>query len=114
MVLNGDALFDFDKFDVKPAAALVLEKAAKNIKALARKGTVIRVNGYTDGVGSDDYNNKLSERRAEAVANWLASKGLPRSAIKTSGFGKADPVASNADPRGRAQNRRVVIFLTNP
>lgn len=114
MVLNGDALFEFDKFDVKPAAALVLEKAAKNIKALAHKGTVIRVNGYTDGVGSDDYNNKLSERRAEAVANWLASKGLPRSGIKTSGFGKADPVASNADPRGRAQNRRVVIFLTNP
>ena len=112
MIMNGDALFDFDKFDIKPAAARVLDKAAKNIQALWRKGTVIRINGYTDSVGSDDYNNRLSDRRAQAVANWLSSKGLQRSAIKPSGFGKANPVAPNTDDRGRAKNRRVEIFLT--
>ena len=71
MVLNGDALFDFDKFDVKPAASKVLQKAVQNIRALQRKGTRVHINGYTDSVGSDVYNNRLSEQRAEAVANWL-------------------------------------------
>jgi outer membrane protein OmpA-like peptidoglycan-associated protein len=114
MILNGDVLFDFDKFDIKPAAVKVLEKAAKNIQALWRNGTVIRINGYTDSVGTNDYNNKLSDRRAQAVANWLASKGLQRSAIKPFGFGKANPVAPNNNDRGRAKNRRVEIFLTRP
>ena len=112
MILNGDALFDFDKSDIKPAALLVLVKAAKNIRALWRNGTLIRINGYTDGVGSDDYNNRLSARRADAVANLLASQGVQKTAIKTSGFGKANPVASNSDPKARAKNRRVEIFLT--
>ena len=114
MILNGDVLFDFDKFDIKPAAVKVLEKATKNIQALWRNGTVIRINGYTDSVGTNDYNNKLSDRRAQAVANWLASKGLQRSAIKPFGFGKANPVAPNNNDRGRAKNRRVEIFLTRP
>jgi len=79
MILNGDVLFDFDKSDIKPAAVKVLDKAAKNIKALWRSGTVIRINGYTDSVGDDNYNNRLSERRAQAVANWLSSQGLQKS-----------------------------------
>jgi outer membrane protein OmpA-like peptidoglycan-associated protein len=112
MILNGDVLFDFDKFDIKPAAVWVLDKAAKNIKALWRNGTVIHINGYTDSVGSDDYNNMLSERRAQVVANWLSLQGLQKSAIRPSGFGKANPVEPNIDARGRAKNRRVEIFLT--
>jgi outer membrane protein OmpA-like peptidoglycan-associated protein len=114
MILNGDVLFDFDKSDVKPAAVKVLDKAAKNINALWRNGTLVRINGYTDNIGSDDYNNRLSERRAQAVANWLSSHGVQKSAMKPSGFGKANPVAPNNDARGRAKNRRVEIFLTRP
>jgi outer membrane protein OmpA-like peptidoglycan-associated protein len=109
MILNGDVLFDFDKSDIKPAAVNVLGKAAKNIKALWRNGTVIRINGYTDSGGTDDYSSRLSERRAQAVADWLS---LQKSAIRPSGFGKANPVAPNNDARGRAKNRRVEIFLT--
>ena len=112
MILDGGVLFDFDKSDIKPAAARVLDQANKNIQSLWRNGTIIRVNGYTDSVGSDEYNNRLSDRRAQAVANWLSSKGVQRSAIKTSGFGEANPVAPNSDARGRAKNRRVEIFLT--
>lgn len=112
MMLDGDVLFDFDKVDIKPAAVTVLEKTAKNIRALWRNGTVIRVIGYTDAVGPDDYNNKLSDRRAQVVANWLASKGLQRSAMQPSGLGKANPVAPNTDDKGRAKNRRVEIILT--
>jgi outer membrane protein OmpA-like peptidoglycan-associated protein len=112
MILNGDVLFGFDKSDIKPAAIPALEKAARNIQALWRNGTVIRIAGYTDGVGSDDYNIRLSDRRAQVVANWLAVNGVQRSAIATSGFGKANPVAPNNDDAGRAKNRRVEIFLT--
>jgi outer membrane protein OmpA-like peptidoglycan-associated protein len=93
---------------------MVLQKAVQNIKALQRKGTKIHINGYTDSVGNDVYNNRLSEQRAEAVANWLSSHGLQRSTISTHGFGKSNPVAPNTDDKGRAKNRRVVIFLTNP
>jgi outer membrane protein OmpA-like peptidoglycan-associated protein len=114
MVLNGDSMFGFDKSDIKATAMPVLEKAAKNVKALWRKGTVIHVNGYTDSVGTDDYNNQLSERRARAVADWLSSQGVERSVIKPSGFGKANPIASNFDEKSRAKNRRVEIFLTRP
>ena len=112
MILNGDVLFDFDKFDIKPAAVTALEKAARNIQALWRKGTVIRINGFTDSVGTDDYNNKLSGQRAQAVANWLSSKGLEKSAIESSWFGKAYPVAPNSNSEGRAKNRRVEIYLS--
>lgn len=111
MILDGETMFDFDKSAIKPTAIPVLEQAARNIKALWRKGTEIRVNGYTDSIGSDDYNNALSERRAQAVTDWLSSKGLEKSAIKPSGFGKANPLAPNTDAKGRGKNRRVAIFL---
>jgi outer membrane protein OmpA-like peptidoglycan-associated protein len=114
MILNGDAVFDFDKSDIKPAAKAVLEKAAKNIKALWRDGTIIRINGYTDNVGSAEYNIQLSLRRAQAVADWLAWQGLQKSAMMPRGFGTANPAAPNADASGRAKNRRVEIFLTRP
>jgi outer membrane protein OmpA-like peptidoglycan-associated protein len=114
MILNGDAVFDFDKSDIKPAAKAVLEKAAKNIKALWRDGTAIRINGYTDNVGGDEYNNQLSMRRAQAVADWLSSWGLLKSAMTPRGYGTANPVAPNTDANGRAKNRRVEIFLTRP
>ncbi|WP_152911231.1 OmpA family protein, partial [Burkholderia cenocepacia] len=67
--------------------------------------------GFTDSVGSDDYNLALSKRRAESVAAYLKAHGLKTDSMTVSGRGKADPVASNATPEGRASNRRVEIRL---
>lgn len=111
IILNGDVLFDFDKSNVKPEAVKVLDIAAKTIKSVWRNGSTVLVNGYTDNIGSDDYNNTLSERRAQAVAHWFLSRGLPYSVMKPRGFGKANPVAPNNDAIGRAKNRRVEIFV---
>jgi len=115
VVLQGDVLFDFDKSIVKPEANKPLTDAAAIVKSASRAGSVVLVNGYTDSVGDDTYNIHLSERRAAAVAQWfIAHNYFPASMIRTRGFGKANPVASNADDAGRARNRRVEIFLLNP
>ena len=71
------------------------------------------VDGYTDSKGSDTYNKKLSERRAKAVADYLATHGITGGFIKVAGFGEADPVADNATAEGRAHNRRVVLRRTD-
>ena len=112
IILKGDALFDFDKSDIKPDAVKVLDVAAKTIQSVWRDGSVVLVNGYTDSVGSDDYNQGLSERRAQAVAHWFPTRGIPYSVIKTQGFGKSNPVSPNTKPGGRAQNRRVEIYVS--
>lgn len=114
IVLDGDVLFDFDKSDLKPASGPVLDRAAQTVKSVWRNGSIVPVNGYTDGVGSDDYNNGLSERRAQAVAHALVKRGLPISVMRPRGFGKANPVASNNDSAGRARNRRVEIYVLRP
>jgi outer membrane protein OmpA-like peptidoglycan-associated protein len=111
IILNGDVLFDFDKSDIKPAAVKVLDVAAKTIKSVWRDGSVVLVNGYTDNVGCDDYNLRLSERRAQAVAHWFPSRGLPYSVMRPRGFGKKNPVAPNTGQADRAKNRRVEVFV---
>jgi outer membrane protein OmpA-like peptidoglycan-associated protein len=111
VILNGDVLFDFGKSDIKPEAGKALDAAAAKIKSIWRNGSVILVNGYTDDIGSDGFNNRLSDRRAQAVAYSFLSRGLPYSVMRPQGFGKANPVASNANPAGRAKNRRVEIFV---
>lgn len=68
------------------------------------------VEGYTDSIGSDAYNMKLSERRAETVRDFMVSKGISPTRITTRGFGKANPIASNKTAEGRAENRRVEII----
>jgi len=109
---GGKVLFDFNKADLKPEArrqlAVVLQ-AMKEQPALQ-----VQIVGHTDSVGSDEYNMKLSQRRAESVANYLVQNGVPRQNIKTDWRGKREPVASNATAAGRAQNRRVEITLTPP
>jgi len=113
--LAADVLFDFDKADLLPKAEETLQKAADLIKQRNAKGTV-RIEGHTDAKGSDAYNQKLSERRAEAVKRWFESHGLPEH-FSTAGFGAKKPVAPNTkadgsdDPEGRAKNRRVEIIL---
>ncbi len=107
MTLNSDANFDFDKAVLKPAGQANLDKFLSDLAGA--KVTGISVVGHTDSVGSDAYNQKLSEQRAAAVANYLASKGVPAAAIKASGKGEAQPVADNSTKAGRAANRRVDV-----
>jgi len=73
----------------------------------------IEIQGYTDSVGADAYNLNLSRKRAEAVKAYLVSKGVHDSVLTAKGYGKADPIASNATAEGRAQNRRVAFVVTN-
>jgi outer membrane protein OmpA-like peptidoglycan-associated protein len=115
--LPADVLFDFDKADILPRAQKALHQAATIIRDRA-KGTV-RIEGHTDSKGSATYNQKLSERRAVAVKDWLVNKeGLRAVTFVTQGFGATRPKVPNTkpdgsdDPQGRQQNRRVEIILT--
>jgi outer membrane protein OmpA-like peptidoglycan-associated protein len=99
--------FDFDKSAIRPDAVPVLNEAAETLKAAG--GIAVIVEGHTDSVGSDAYNQKLSQRRADAVRQYLAKHGIPANRITTEGFGESRPVASNDTADGRAQNRRVEL-----
>ena len=92
---------------MKAPARVKLDELAAQMQGADIKA--IHVVGYTDGVGTDAYNDKLSERRANAVRDYLVSKGVSSNLIDTEGRGKRDPVASNATAAGRAQNRRVDV-----
>jgi outer membrane protein OmpA-like peptidoglycan-associated protein len=115
--LNADVLFDFDKADVLPKAEETLQKAADAIRQRGPKGTV-RVEGHTDSKGDDNYNMKLSVRRADAIRNWFVQKGgLSGVNFGTKGLGETQPVAPNTNPdgsdnpEGRQKNRRVTIVM---
>ncbi|MEY2479939.1 MAG: hypothetical protein QOI04_866 [Verrucomicrobiota bacterium] len=113
--LQGEILFDFDKATLRSAAEATLAGVASLIKKYP-KPTVL-IEGHTDGKGSQSYNQKLSERRAVSVKNWLAAHGIADRAIRTNGLGASRPVAPNAkpdgsdDPEGRQKNRRVEITI---
>ncbi len=102
-------LYDFDSDVIKP-------DAGSNLRALAASldkypGTNLLVVGHTDQVGTASYNQSLSERRANAAANYLASQGVLRSRIGTRGMGEGDPIATNDTELGRQQNRRVEVAI---
>jgi outer membrane protein OmpA-like peptidoglycan-associated protein len=107
ITLSGDALFDFDKSNLRPDAVEALDTIVQKYKGASLKS--MNIVGHTDSKGSDAYNQALSERRAASVREYLASQGLDGSKISTSGRGEADPVASNDTADGRQQNRRVHI-----
>ncbi|NTX25705.1 OmpA family protein [Burkholderia pyrrocinia] len=107
--LSADANFDTAKATLKPAAQTRLDELIK-LAGGVRIGT-LTVNGYTDSVGSEAYNQDLSERRARAVANYLQEHGLKAERFVSHGYGKADPVDSNATEGGRARNRRVEVMM---
>jgi OOP family OmpA-OmpF porin len=99
--------FDFSKAKLTPAGRKIVADAAGVLKA--NPTLHVDVNGYTDSVGSDAYNRRLSERRASTVADALVEEGIDRSRLHVKGFGEADPVADNKTAEGRARNRRVEI-----
>ena len=112
--LAADVLFDFDKWELRPEAGPALDKLVAVLQAYPKAAVLIE--GHTDGKGNDQYNQKLSERRAESVRGWLAAQGVG-AAMSTRGWGKSRPVAPNTkpsgadDPEGRQKNRRVEITL---
>jgi outer membrane protein OmpA-like peptidoglycan-associated protein len=111
LIVNmSDVLFDTGKYTLKPNTQVSLAKVAGILQAYP--GLKLQVEGYTDSVGSDEYNQKLSENRADAVRNFLMTQGVQQNNISSTGYGKAKPVADNATSSGRAQNRRVQLVVS--
>lgn len=111
LVTLGDVLFAFNKADLSAQAAPRLDKLANFLKQFPDRKLLIE--GYTDSVGGDTYNQQLSERRAQAVRDALVQRGVDTSRITAKGYGKLHPVADNASPEGRAMNRRVEIVIAD-
>lgn len=111
LVTLGDVLFAFNRAELSAQAAPRLDRLAGFLRQFPDRKVLIE--GYTDSVGADSYNQSLSERRATAVHDALVQRGVDSSRISARGYGKAHPVADNASPEGRAMNRRVEIVITD-
>jgi outer membrane protein OmpA-like peptidoglycan-associated protein len=111
LIVNmSDVLFDFGQYTLRPGAREKLAKVSGIL--LAHPGLKIEVEGHTDNVGGDDFNQKLSEQRAAAVRDYLVTQGVNMDTVSAVGFGKMRPVASNDTPAGRQQNRRVEMVVS--
>ena len=109
VTMNEEATFAFNSSKVKPAFYPAMNKVAQVLGEYDK--TTLKITGYTDNVGSDAYNLKLSQQRASAVKSYLTAKGIAASRISTVGMGKANPRAGNDTAQGRAMNRRVDILI---
>jgi outer membrane protein OmpA-like peptidoglycan-associated protein len=111
LIVNmSDVLFDFNKYTLKPEAREKLAKVSGIL--LAYPNLKLQVEGYTDNIGSDEYNQKLSEERADGVLDYLVSQSVAEANVTAKGYGKSDPVADNSTNEGRAQNRRVELVVS--
>jgi outer membrane protein OmpA-like peptidoglycan-associated protein len=111
LIVNmSDVLFDTGKYTLKPGTQISLAKVSGILQAYP--GLKLQVEGYTDIVGSDEYNQKLSENRADAVRDFLVTQGVQPDNITATGYGKTKPVADNSTASGRAQNRRVNLVVS--
>jgi len=111
LIVNmSDVLFDTAKFSLRPLAREKLAKVAGIVSG--HPGLRLAVEGYTDSVGGDEYNQRLSEQRGASVRDYLVQQGMPGSSVTTKGFGKSEPVASNDTAQGRQQNRRVELVIS--
>ncbi|MGA8622566.1 MAG: OmpA family protein [Candidatus Sulfotelmatobacter sp.] len=110
IVSMPDVLFDFNKYTLKPEARERLARISGIV--LAYPDLKLQIEGYTDSIGSDEYNQTLSEKRAEAVRDYLVSSGVGMNNVAAVGMGKADPVANNATAAGRKLNRRVEMIVS--
>lgn len=102
--------FDFNSAAVKPEFRPVLDQVAQTLASY--QSTFVDISGHTDSIGSDAVNQRLSEQRAKAVADYLGYQGVNAARMATRGFGKTYPIASNDTEQGRAENRRVEIKLS--
>ncbi len=107
--LNSEVSFDFDSARIKPAFRDTLDKLADIIRKYDR--TVVHIVGHTDSTGPADYNQRLSERRARAVYDYLVDRGVDPNRLRWEGRGESEPRASNATEAGRQLNRRVEIYI---
>ena len=108
----GDVLFTTGRADLKPGATGNLNKLVAFLDKYPDRS--VSIQGYTDSVGSEDYNQGLSERRANSVKSYLAAQGIGSMRLSASGKGRNDPVADNDSAAGRQQNRRVEVIISNP
>lgn len=105
----GEVLFAFDSAKLTPAAMDTLDSVVGKLSGA--DVVAIKVDGHTDSTGTDAYNQGLSERRAASVVDYLISKGVSADKLSSEGFGESKPVADNGTKEGRAQNRRVEIYV---
>jgi len=111
LIVNmSDVLFDTAKFTLRPEAREKLAKVAGIVSG--HPGLKLAVEGHTDSVGNDDYNQKLSEQRGGSVRDYLVGQGMAAGSVSSEGFGKTKPVASNDTSSGRQQNRRVELVIS--
>jgi outer membrane protein OmpA-like peptidoglycan-associated protein len=111
LIVNmSDVLFDTGKHSLRPLAREKLAKVAGIVSG--HPGLRLDVEGHTDSVGSDEYNQRLSEQRGEAVRDYLTQQGMPAASVTAKGLGKTQPVASNETANGRQQNRRVELVIS--
>jgi outer membrane protein OmpA-like peptidoglycan-associated protein len=110
IVSMPDVLFDFNKYTLKPETRERLARISGIV--LAYPDLKLEIDGYTDSIGSDEYNQTLSDKRAEAVREYLTSSGVAANNVTSRGFGKADPVADNSTATGRQLNRRVEMIVS--
>ncbi|MGC1371260.1 MAG: OmpA family protein [Candidatus Sulfotelmatobacter sp.] len=110
IVSMPDVLFDFNKYTLKPEARERLAKISGIV--LAYPDLKLQIEGFTDSIGSDEYNQELSEKRAEAVRDYLVSNGVNMNSVAAVGMGKADPIADNSTAQGRKLNRRVEMIVS--
>ncbi len=112
MVLTlGDVLFDTGRAELKPGASRKMDQLAQFLSEHPDRR--VQIDGFTDSIGTDGYNEELSQRRADAVKGALVMRGIDPSRIGTEGYGKAYPVANNTDSGGRQLNRRVEVVIGN-
>jgi outer membrane protein OmpA-like peptidoglycan-associated protein len=103
-------LFDFNKYTLKPTAREKLAKVSGIL--LAHPDLKVQVEGYTDSIGSDEYNQKLSEERADSVKGYLVAQSAQDNNVTAEGLGKSNPIADNSTAAGRAKNRRVELVVS--
>ncbi|MCE8018966.1 OmpA family protein [Halomonas sp. MCCC 1A11036] len=108
VTLDSEVTFAFDSDEIRPGAHQTLDQVATTLRE--NPNLRVRIEGHTDSVGSAQYNEGLSQRRADSVRDFLASRGIAENRMTTRGFGEERPIATNETDEGRAQNRRVEIL----
>lgn len=112
MVFDAAALFAVDKSDLTPAGKEKIKEYREQARAEMSSAKTVKITGHTDSTGKPDYNQQLSQKRAEAVRDYLISLGADASKMEVAGMGETQPIADNKTAEGRAKNRRVEVEVT--